>query len=346
MDYVPIAAILLQDGITTGAVYALLGMALVLVFTVTRVVYFAQGEFVTYGVLSLAAMQTTRVPGTVWLLAGMAVLAGVIEVLDARRNADLVRLKRSLPWLVVVPIALAVLAAWATHRSMPFAVQCALCLGMTTAMGPLIYRIVYQPLGQASVLTLLIASVGVHFVLVGLGLIFFGVDGRRTPSFVDARLDLAGLSLSGQSMVVLGATIALIVALWLGFDRTLQGKALRATASNPVGARLMAISVPASGALSFGIAAFIGGLCGLLIGPIVTMYYDSGLLIGLKGFVAAIVGGMASYPLTLAGAVGVGILESTAAFWASAYKEAVVFLLVLPVLLALSWRHRAHGEEQ
>jgi branched-chain amino acid transport system permease protein len=112
-----------------------------------------------------------------------------------------------------------------------------------------------------------------------------------------------------------------------------------------VGARLLAISVSFSGKLSFTIAAFIGALCGMLIAPIVTLYYDSGLLIGLKGFVASIFGGLVSYPMTLLGALGIGIVEAFSSFKASAYKEAIVFLLVVPVLLWLSLRSGSHEEE-
>ena len=92
-------------------------------------------------------------------------------------------------------------------------------------------------------------------------------------------------------------SIALIVLLWLYFERSLRGKALRATAVNRTGARLMGISSRRpSGQLTFTMAAFIGALSGLLIGPTTTVFYDSGFLIGLKGFVAAVVAGLASYP--------------------------------------------------
>jgi branched-chain amino acid transport system permease protein len=102
------------------------------------------------------------------------------------------------------------------------------------------------------------------------------------------------------------------VLLYLFFERTLYGKALRATAVNRVGARLMGISTSAPGQLTFTMAAFIGALSGLLIGPTTTIFYDSGFLIGLKGFVAAVFGGLASYPLALVGALAVGLLEASA----------------------------------
>jgi branched-subunit amino acid ABC-type transport system permease component len=89
--------------------------------------------------------------------------------------------------------------------------------------------------------------------------------------------------------------------------------------------------------LSFTLAASIGAFSGILISPITTIYYDSGFLIGLKGFVGAIIGGLASYPVAAAGAILVGLLESYSSFWASAFKEVIVFTLIIPVLaLALA----------
>jgi branched-chain amino acid transport system permease protein len=106
----------------------------------------------------------------------------------------------------------------------------------------------------------------------------------------------------------------------------------------------MGISSTSAGRLSFTMAAFIGALSGLLIGPTTTVFYDSGFLIGLKGFVAAVFAGLSSYPLALVGALGVGLLESFGSFWASAFKEVIVFSAILPVLLWRSLRD-PHGEE-
>jgi branched-chain amino acid transport system permease protein len=223
-------------------------------------------------------------------------------------------------------------------------VQALLTLALVTPFGALIYRVAYESLADASVLVLLIVSVGVHFALVGLGLFFFGAEGFRNPSFWDERFSAGALSLSGQTIIIFLVSIALIVMLWLLFERTLVGKALRATAVNRLGARLMGISSAGAGRLAFTMAAFIGALSGLLIGPTTTVFYDSGFLIGLKGFVAAVFAGLSSYPLALVGALGVGLLESFGSFWASAFKEVIVFSAILPVLLWRSLRD-PHGEE-
>jgi branched-chain amino acid transport system permease protein len=115
--------------------------------------------------------------------------------------------------------------------------------------------------------------------------------------------------------------------------RTILGKAISATAVNILGARLVGVRTALSGQLAFLIAAAMGALSGVLIVPITTIYYDSGFLIGLKGFVAAIVGGLVSYPLAAGAAVFVGVVEAFASFWASSFKEIIVFMIIIPVLL-------------
>jgi branched-chain amino acid transport system permease protein len=244
----------------------------------------------------------------------------------------------------VYPVAVSLLAIWAAPRQWPLLAQAGLTLALVTPLGGLIYRLAFESLADASVLVLLIVSVGVHFALTGLGLFFFGAEGFRNPPFWDERFTAGPLMLSGQTLIVFAASIALIVMLYLFFERSLWGKALRATAVNRLGARLMGISSTGAGRLSFTMAAFIGALSGLLIGPTTTIFYDSGFLIGLKGFVAAVFAGLSSYPLALVGALGVGLLESFGSFWASSFKEVIVFSSILPVLLWRSLRD-PHGEE-
>ena len=197
-------------------------------------------------------------------------------------------------------------------------------------------------------LVLLIVSIGVHFALIGLGLVMFGAEGSRTTPFSDARIEVGSLTISGQSLVIIAVSIILIISLYLYFERTLSGKALRATAVNRLGARLVGIGTTQAGRLAFTLAAAMGALCGVLIAPLTTVYYDSGFLIGLKGFVGAIIGGLASYPIAAAGAVLVGLLESYSSFWASALKEVIVFTLIIPVLLwrSLTSKHVEEEDEQ
>jgi branched-chain amino acid transport system permease protein len=345
-----IAAILAQDGITTGAIYALLALALVLVFSVTRAIFIPQGEFVTYGALTLAALQSQKFPATCWLLVAMGVAcffaetAGLVRHPERRRHALRTLLTLAGKYLVF-PLVVYALTRGAFAHPLPMIVQIALTLLIVVPMGPFVYRLAYQPIAETTTLLLLIVSVAVHFAMVGLGLVMFGAEGSRTNAFSDATFNVGSLAISGQSIWVIGTAIVLIAALYLYFDRSLSGKALRATSVNRVGAQLVGIGTTQAGSLAFTLAAGLGALCGILVAPLTTIYYDSGFLIGLKGFVGAIIGGLVSYPLAAAGSVLVGLLESYSSFWASAYKEVIVYTLIIPVLL---WRSLAspHAEEE
>ena len=193
---------------------------------------------------------------------------------------------------------------------------------------------------------LLIASVGVHLALQGLGLAFFGAEGLRAPAIATTAFTLGPLRFTGQSIAIYAITVLLIVGLWLLFGYTLYGKALRATAVNRLGARIVGIRTTLSGQVAFLLAAIIGTISGILIVPITTIYYDTGFLIGLKGFVAAIIGGLVSYPLTAAAALVVGIVEAFSSFYASNFKEVIVFTLLLPVLILRSLASPEVEEEE
>jgi branched-chain amino acid transport system permease protein len=341
-----IASILLLDGVTNGAIYALLGLATVLVFTVTRVIFIPQGEFVAYGALTLAMLQAGKTPGTVWLLLILAGTAAVMELFTRwRHHGNIVLAFKGALHTLIFPVIVSLATIWAAPQIFPLWVQALLSVAIVTAYGPLVYRVAYQSLESATPLVLLIVSVGVHFAMTGLGLLFFGAEGFRNPSFWDIRIPFGAVTFKGQTIIIFLASIALIVLLWLYFEKSLRGKALRATAVNRTGARLMGISSQVAGQLTFLMAALIGALSGLLIGPTTTVYYDSGFLIGLKGFVAAVIAGLSSYPGALPAALFVGIVESFSAFWASAFKEVIVFTLVLPVLLLRSLRG-GHSDEE
>lgn len=340
-----IALLLGQDGITNGAIYALLALALVLVFAVTRVIFIPQGEFVAYGALTLASLQAGKLPGTLWLLLGLGAAVALVEIALALRTRQMRRIPSILLLNCGIPLLLGGILFAIPPATLPLAVQVVLALMLVVPLGPMVYRLAFQPIAEASVLVLLIVSIAVHVTLIGLGLLFFGAEGSRTPAFTDMSFEIGEALLQGQTVLVVVASAVLIVALYFFFERTIYGKALRATAMNRTGARLMGISATMAGKLSFTLATLIGAFSGVLISPITTIYYDSGFLIGLKGFVGAIVGGLASYPVAAAGAVLVGLLEAYSSFWASAYKEVIVFTMIIPVLLWRSLTTR-HVEEE
>jgi len=336
---------LAQDGITNGAIYALLALALLLVFSVTRVIFVPQGEFISYAALSLALLQSGQVPGVVYVLVAGGLVAAALDLARAIRLRDFSALPMALAGYVAFPCAMAALAWWAAPLKLALAWQVLIVMGLVVPLGPIVYRIAFRPLANASVLVLFIAAIAAHYTLQGLGLVFFGGEGLRSAAFSDARFALGVVQASAQSLLVILASIAVMLVLWLFFGRSIYGKALRATAVNRIGARLVGIRAELAGGISFLLAAFIGTLSGILIGPITTIYYDTGFIIGLKGFVGAILGGMASYPLAVAGSIALGLLESYVSFWSSAFKETIVFLVIIPPLVWLSLRSR-HVEEE
>jgi branched-chain amino acid transport system permease protein len=327
---------LLQDGITNGAIYALLGLALVLVFAVTRIILIPQGEFITFGALTYASLSAGQMPGTIKLAVAMGVVAFAFDLFTFRKALHARRVLRSIAVNIVFPLAIWGVMWALGGRPGNIALNIALSLLIVAAIGLYLYRIAFQPIAHTSVLVLLIASVGCHLALQGFGLVFFGAEGQRGPAISSDAITIGALRFTGQSIAVYGITIALIVGLWLFFGYTLYGKALRATAVNRLGARLAGIRTSLSGQIAFLLASVIGAISGILIVPITTLYYDTGFLIGLKGFVAAIIGGLVSYPLTAAAAILVGCVEAFSSFYASNYKEVIVFTLILPVLVLRS----------
>ncbi len=337
---------LVQDGITNGAIYALLGLALVLVFAVTRVILIPQGEFVTYGALTYASLSSGHVPGTARLAVAMGVVAFCLDLYAGRRSLHRRLVGRAVAVNIILPSIVLALTSWTAGHPSGIAINIALSLMIVAVIGLFLYRIAFQPIAQASVLVLLIASVGCHLAMQGFGLVFFGAEGQRAPPLSTASFTVGPLRFTGQSIAVYVITAALMIGLWLFFGTTLTGKALRATAVNRLGARLVGIRTSLAGQIAFLMAAMIGAISGILIVPITTLYYDTGFLIGLKGFVAGIIGGLVSYPLTAIAALFVGLVESFSSFSASNFKEVIVFTLIIPVLVLRSLAAPAVEEDK
>jgi branched-chain amino acid transport system permease protein len=263
-----------------------------------------------------------------------------------RRSLHLRLVGRAFAVNIMLPVAILALTSGLAGQKTPIAINIALSLLIVAAIGLFLYRIAFQPIAHTSVLVLLIAAVGCHLALQGFGLLFFGAEGQRGPTISDAAFTAGPLRFSGQSIAVYAITIAFIIGLWLFFGFTLTGKALRATAVNRLGARLVGIRTTLSGQIAFLLASVIGAISGIMIVPITTLYYDTGFLIGLKGFIAAIIGGLVSYPLTAIAALVVGSVEAFSSFYASNFKEVIVFFLILPVLVLRSLAAPAVEEEK
>lgn len=339
MDF-QILQLLLRDSLTTGAVYALLGVAIVLVFAVTRVLFIPQGEFVAFAALSLVAFEEGRPPGLAGLLLVLAALAAFSRLLQERKTLTVPRALRIAVFELGLPLAVWVVVRVVAPLNLGVIASIPLTVVMVVLMGAALYRIIFQPLAEASVLVLLIAAFGTHMALLGLGLYFFGPEGFQTQPLIDASFSVGTLRLKAHDLIVLATAAVLMAALAWFFSRSLAGKALRASAVNHIGASLVGIPTARTGLTAFALAAAIGAVSGILIGPVTTIYYDTGFMIGLKGLVAAVLGGFVSYLFTVLAALVLAIVEAAASFWASSFKEVLVFMLILPVLL---WRSLAAG---
>jgi branched-chain amino acid transport system ATP-binding protein len=340
-----IAIILLLDGIANGAIYLLAALGLVLIFSVTRVVFVPFGDITAFCVLSIAAFELNRVPGTIWVVAILAAVATVVDIAGHIRAGEPARIRYSLLAYGLLPLVPCVLAWLAASPTVPHAVQILLSLALVLPIAPLLDRIAFRPAADASVLVLLIIALAVHFALSGLGLMFFGAEGFRIKPLIVGTYNLGGGVIVSAQMLLMLITAALLSLLFfLFFERSMSGRALRATAVNRIGARLVGIRPARTGTIAYFVASLLAGISAVLIGPSTTIYYDSGFMIGLKAFVGAIIGGFTSYPIAALGAVFVGIMESFASFWSSSFKEVIVFSLLIPVLLWQSWRSARHAD--
>ena len=340
-----IASILAIDGLASGAIYALIAIGTVLIFTVTRVVYVPFGDIAAFTALTLAALETQKLPGTAGFVIVLACIATLLELGSLIRNARFHEIPRAIFFYLLVPLLLVGLV-WVAKPlyGSNMALRIVLALLLIVPIAPLLDRIVYRPIANGSVLLLLIVSMALHFALVGIGLLFFGPEGVRTQPLTDAIIVIGQVVITGQTLLIMIATVAFSGLLYLFFEFTLIGKSLRATAVNRTGARLMGIRPERSGTIAYIVGSLMAGVSGILIAPVNTIFYDSGFLLGLRAFVGAIIGGMVSYPGTAIGSLFVGVLESFASFQKRALKDVIVFSLLIPILI---WRSIAavHSEE-
>lgn len=223
---------------------------------------------------------------------------------------------------------------------LPLAAALPLAIGGAALVGLLVQRLALEPAqagGRADVVTLIIITIGVGLFLRGLAQVLWDKGIHPLPAFTgSAPIAIGGASVLPQSLWVLGGTALAVLALGWFFGRTLYGKAMRAAAINPMAAQLMGISTRGVMRTSFALAAALGALGGVLTAPITFTSYDVGVMLGLKGFAAAMLGGLGSFGGAVAGGLLLGLLESFGAgFVSSAYKDALAFVVILGVLFLL-----------
>jgi len=266
------------SGLTVGAVYALVGLGFTLIFNVSSIINFAQGEFVMLG--------------------------GMITVFAAAAG---------------VPLPLAALIA----------------IVATTFVGVALHRLAIEPARGSSPVVLIMITIGASIFLQGMAQQIFDKRFHSLPPLVSGEpLRIGGATILPQSVLVLLCAGAIVVGLWLFVERTMLGKAVIATAANRLAARLIGIDTRKLIDFSFAVSAAIGAIAGILITPITLTSYDAGTALALKGFAAAMLGGMGSAVGAVAGGLMLGMLESlSAGYISSSYKDAVAFIIILVVLV-------------
>jgi branched-chain amino acid transport system permease protein len=220
----------------------------------------------------------------------------------------------------------------ATGMPMPAAIAGAVLIA--GAVGLLLAKLAVARARRADVTTLIIITIGASILLRGLAQIVWDKRIHALPPLSgDRPIEFFGASIVPQSLWVLGGTIVIVAALSLFFGWTRLGKAMLATSHNRLAAQLVGIDVGGVLLASFGLAAVLGAVAGVLIAPITFTSYDAGVMLGLKGFAAAILGGLGSFPGAIVGGVVLGLMESLGAgYLSSAYKDVIAFVIILVVL--------------
>jgi branched-chain amino acid transport system permease protein len=240
-------------------------------------------------------------------------------------------------------------SVWLTGKwQLPILPALLLAIVGTALVGVLFERLAIRPLRKPTPLSLVLITIGGSILLRGIAMLVWGKDTHALPSFSgDAPIAIAGATLLPQHIWIFIVTALLIVVTKLFFQHTITGKALRACAVNRRAAGLVGIDVRRMVMFSFFISAAIGALAGIIIAPLTMTAYDVGIMLGLKGFCAAIIGGMSSGLGTVAGGILLGVLESLGAgLISSGYKDAIAFVILLLILFLRPQGLFSRGESE
>ncbi len=276
----------LVSGITQGSIYALVALGFTIIYAVTKIINFAQGEFVMLGgMLSFTLINAAGIP-------------------------------------LIPSLILAVLS--------------------TAVIGAVLYMLAIRTARKASVVSLIIITIGASIFIRGVARLFLGVDSVRPPFFSgDEPLIFMGAIIRPQALWIIGTTIVVTIILHLFLSYTMMGNALKASAINKIAAAKVGINTRTMALSAFILAAIIGGISGVVMAPLALTSYNVGVMLGLKGFVSASIGGFKSPIVSVIGGITIGIVESLAVGinwgpFTSSYKDAIAIVALLLILLVRS----------
>ena len=229
------------------------------------------------------------------------------------------------------------ITVFAFGAGMPLPLAAVIAIVVTALVGVALNKLAIEPARGAPVVSLIIITIGASIFIRGVTQLVFDKQLHRFPSFSgDDPIHILGATLLPQSLWVMAGAIAVFVGLWLFFSYTLTGKAILATSNNRLAAQLVGINTNWVMTLSFALFAAIGALAGVLVTPITLVSYDVGIALALKGFAAAMLGGMGNPKGALVGGIVLGWFEAlTAGYLSSQYKDAAAFIVILAVLFAM-----------
>jgi branched-chain amino acid transport system permease protein len=221
-----------------------------------------------------------------------------------------------------------------TILKLPLVPSIVLAILVSTIVGMSFERLAIRPLKNAKPLNLIIITIGASIFIRGMAMLIWGKDTHALPAFSgNDPLYIAGATILPQHLWIFALTILIIIASRIFFNYSLVGKAMRACAYNPQAASLVGIDVKIMVLLSFVISSAIGSMAGIIIAPLTMTSYDVGIMLGLKGFCAVIIGGMSSGLGTVLGGLLLGLLEALGAgFISASYKDAIAFIILLVIL--------------
>jgi len=278
----------LISGLTQGSIYGLVALGFTIIYAVTRIINFAQGEFVMLG--------------------------GMVSF-----------------WL-------------ADAAGLPLAASVVLAIAAAAAVGVVMYLFAIRPARHASVVSLIIITIGAAIFIRGVAGVVWDVDAVRPPVFTGSKsIEVLGAYVHPQALWIIGTTLFVTLLLHLFLSYTMLGKALKACAVNPGAAGLVGVNTKAMALIAFLLAAGLGGIGGVVMAPFTLTSYNVGVMIGLKGFIAASIGGFKSPVAGVAGGLLLGIVESLAVAvnwgpFTSSYKDAIAIVVLLLILLLRSGR--------
>lgn len=268
----------MMTGLTIGSIYAIVALGFVTIYSVTKIINLAQGEFV--------------------MLGGMVMITFV-------------------------------------GMDIPYWISFILTIIMVTIIGWLLELVIFRRVKGADPISLIILTIGIAILLRGLASMSWGKESFRLEPFTShAPLKVFNATINFQSVWVMFIMLAVVLFLYIMMEKTILGKAFRGTSDNPIAARLMGISPAKMATLAFMLSGGLGALAGIAIAPIMFPSYDVGIMLGIKGFSAAIFGGLGSAPGAVIGGLIIGLVESLGGgYISSGLKDALTFTFILLLLL-------------